>query len=384
MADKRKIAVVLFNLGGPDREESVPKFLYNFFMDPNIIRLPKPLRWCLARLIARRRSKREANDSYKELGYTSPLLENTNAQAEALQNWLNENAEGSSEYRTFVAMRYWHPMTPEVVEQVKSYTPDHVVLLPLYPQFSTTTSWSSLGQWRKYAAEKKLDVSHSLVCCYPDETNFITASARNIREKYDAALAYAKEYNTNPPRVLFSAHGLPESIIRDGDPYQYQCTLTADRIAEAMAVDGLDYHYCYQSRVGPQKWLGPSTEEALRKAAEDNVPVIVYPHAFVSEHLETLVELDIEYKQLADSIGIPYYDRAPTVGDDATFIQGLGQLVQKSEAAPGMYSNHDGRICPADYRRCCMGAGITLPGNREAVRVSEPDRESVLTQGDAA
>ncbi len=334
-----RTAVILFNLGGPDSRETISPFLFNFFMDPNIIGAPLPVRWLLAKWIAFKRSRNEAGSSYSELGYKSPLLENTDRQATALEAALGK------EFKTFICMRYWHPMAEEVVRQVKDYRPDKIVLLPLYPQFSTTTTWSSLGEWKKAASDP--DVPVSIVCCYPWQDGFIEASARLVRESYERA----KKETGLKPRVLFSAHGLPEKIIRGGDPYQWQCEKTAEAIAARTAIDDLDWTICYQSRVGPLKWIGPGVEEELQRAARDNVPVVIYPHAFTQEHVETLVELDIEYRHVADELGIPGYTRVPTVSEAPEFIEGLARLVRDSLDKKG-FANE--RYCLEKWSRCCQ------------------------------
>ena len=183
----KKTAVILFNLGGPDKRESIKPFLFNFFMDKNIIRAPIFVRYFVAKMISIRRSKREAGDSYAELGDKSPLLENSLMQADALEKLLN--AQDSGEFKTFVCMRYWHPMADEVIKQVKNYSPDEILLLPLYPQFSTTTTRSSFQAWDKAAAKNKLNVPTTAICCYPWEEGFVEASAENIKAVYDQAVS---------------------------------------------------------------------------------------------------------------------------------------------------------------------------------------------------
>jgi ferrochelatase len=339
----RKTAVVLFNLGGPDEQKSIRPFLKNFFMDKNIITAPWPVRFILSELISRKRSKKEAGTSYGLLGYKSPLLENTLAQASALEGALKHD-DPSVNWKIFTCMRYWHPMSHEVAKRVQEWHPDEIILLPLYPQFSTTTSWSSFEDWKKATDAIGLNVETRTICCYPFDEGFISASARLIREAHDAFIA---EHPDLFPRVLFSAHGLPEKIIEGGDPYQWQCEQSAKVIAEATGIANLDWQICYQSRVGRLKWIGPSTEEALHKAAADKVPVLVYPHAFVSEHVETLVEIEIEYRHLAEQIGIPGFVPIPTVSTSQEFIAGLSAQVRK---APTNDSRE--RICPANLTRC--------------------------------
>lgn len=318
----KKTAVIVFNLGGPDSRETIYPFLFNFFMDKNIIHLPLFLRWFIAHFIAYSRSKNAAENSYAELNYKSPLLENTQAQAQALGKTLGED------FKVFVCMRYWHPMADEVVKQVKNYAPDRIVLLPLYPQFSTTTTHSSFENWHNVA--KDLNIPTTEIKCYPVNEGFIKASADNIKIAYALALKQTENMDLPVPRILFSAHGLPEDIIKNGDPYQEQCEQTAHAIIQKLDIPMLDWVMCYQSRVGPKKWIGPATSDVVMAAGADNVPLIIYPHAFVSEHVETLVEIEIEYRELAEQSGVPYFARVLTVGIAPDFIEGLADLVKRN------------------------------------------------------
>lgn len=343
-----KTAVVLFNLGGPDTRESIRPFLKNFFMDPNIIQVPRPFRDLISSLIANRRSGKEAGSAYAELGYCSPLLANTKEQATALENTL-KNTQPDQDWKIFIAMRYWHPMSDETARAVKEWAPDRIVLLPLYPQFSTTTSGSSLQEWNRAAKQAQLETPAAMLCCYSQDPGFIEASARLIREKFDQ---YVTENPDQPVRVLFSAHGLPEKIITQGDPYQWQCEESAKAIAVATGIPNLDWQICYQSRVGPLKWIGPSTNEALEKAANDKVAVMVYPHAFVSEHVETLVEIDMEYRHMASELGIPGFVKVPTVGVAPEFINGLARMVIDNQNRSDIVGPVMGS-CPNRFGRCC-------------------------------
>jgi ferrochelatase len=341
----KKTAVVLLNLGGPDSKESIKPFLFNFFMDKNIIGAPKPIRWALAKYISIKRSKQEAGESYGELGDKSPLLENTNAQAVALQAKLPDHM------KVFVSMRYWHPMSTQVIEQIKNWGAEQIVLLPLYPQFSTTTTNSSIEDWRKNSKALGLNIPVSTICCYPWQDGFIDASAASIEIEYNRAVAEMKK----PPRILFSAHGLPEKVIKGGDPYQWQCEQSAEKIVarlEEKLGEKVDWQICYQSRVGPLKWIGPSTEEALHKAAQDGVSVLIYPHAFTQEHVETLVELDVEYREEAEKMGLKGYYRAQTIGVMDAFIDGLADMVNAYANKEGLRPDTGGRLCPKNFKKC--------------------------------
>lgn len=343
-----KTAIVLFNLGGPDSKQAIKPFLINFFTDPNIIRLPYPFRWLIARLIAERRSKKEAGTSYGELGDKSPLLENTTEQAKALETVIN--GTNGIIFKSFVSMRYWHPMAEQTVQDVKAWQPDQIVLLPLYPQYSTTTTRSSYQVWNKACKKFGLSVPTKFICCYPYDNGFIRANAANVKELFAKALAETGQ----KPRVLFSAHGLPEDIVKDGDPYQWQCEQTAAAIAQVAGLEEGDWQICYQSRVGPKKWLGPSTEEALEHAAKDSIPVVILPHAFTQEHVETLVEIEIEYREKADHFGVPGFYRVPTVGTHPDFIRGLADMVLSSTNAPNVSPPVGARLCPDRFSRCAM------------------------------
>ncbi len=340
-----KIAVVLFNLGGPDCPAAVRPFLFNLFLDPAIIGLPVFLRAPLAAFIAWRRAP-VARAVYAKIGGASPLLKLTEEQAAALERALAAAPPSGRETKVFIAMRYWRPMSDETARAVKDFDPGRVLLLPLYPQFSTTTTASSLSDWRRAAEAAGLTAPTSEICCYPTQRGFVRAQADLIGD----GLAKAGNEPGRPPRLLFSAHGLPKKIIDRGDPYVWQVERTAAAIIEALGLSGLkglDWTICYQSRVGPLEWIGPGIDDELKRAAVDKVPVVVAPIAFVSEHSETLVELDIEYRRLAAQWGVPGYVRVPAVGVATDFIGGLAELVFRA-----LRQNPDKRNCPADFSGC--------------------------------
>lgn len=310
----KKKAVILLNLGGPSTLEDVEPFLLSLFSDPAILSLPNPLRYLLAKLISKRRLK-EARHIYSLLGGGSPLLKNTKDQAQALSDALGAN------YGVFVAMRHAPPFAQETLEDVKKFSPDEVILLPLYPQYSTTTTKSALKDWIKKS--KTWGVPLRYVPSYPTEEGFIGA-LRDLTLPY---LEKVKKFGS--PRILLTAHGLPERTIRKGDPYQNQIEETAQCFLKSLKIPFLDAVLCYQSRVGPLKWIGPYTEEEIQKAAQEKKPVVVVPLSFVSEHSETLVELDITYRNLAYQKGCPSYQRVPTVQTHPFFIKGLATLVKE-------------------------------------------------------
>lgn len=352
-----KIAVVCFNLGGPDSPQAIEPFLFNLFYDPAIIRLPKPLRYFLAKIISSKRAPK-TQEIYKYIGNKSPLLELTKKQSEALETQLN--ADGNNTYKTFVSMRYWHPFANQTALEVKEFAPDKIILLPLYPQFSTTTSGSSFNEWTNEVQKIGLDVPTVAVGCYMTEPAFIEAHVELLLENI---LQLPKDI---PSRILFSAHGLPEKIIEAGDPYQWQVEQTVanvvSKLQEKMALQGLgeslDYVICYQSRVGRLKWIGPSTEAEISRAAFDKKAIILTPIAFVSEHSETLVELDIEYKHFAEAAGVTHYLRVPALGTHEKFITSLSNLCHRVETSEdGVITNHEKkRICPKKFKECvCFG-----------------------------
>lgn len=333
-----KLAVVLFNLGGPDSPEAVRPFLFNLFNDPAIIGAPGPIRRALAWYISKKRAP-IAREIYAKIGGRSPLLPLTQDQADAL------SAAIGGEVKVFIAMRYWHPFTDEAVRQVKQWGPDRIVLLPLYPQYSRTTSGSSLKEWALEADRQSLNIPTTTVCCYPTEDGMIEAQAELLKAALIKAGAGA--------RVLFSAHGLPKSVIEKGDPYQSHVEMTAAAIAKAVGQADLDWRVSYQSRVGPMEWIGPATDKEIQRAGTEGKALVVMPVAFVSEHSETLVELDIEYGHLAREAGVPAYIRVPALGTHPKFIAALADLVSRAQVSGcNPCSEKGGRICAADRKDC--------------------------------
>jgi ferrochelatase len=339
-----KTAIVLFNLGGPDGPDAVKPFRVNLFSDRAIIRAPIFIRFWLARLIAAR-SAAAAVANYALMGGKSPLLELTEKQAAALEGALGD------EYKCFIAMRYWFPFAAEAAKAVKAWAPDRIVLLPLYPQFSTTTSGSSFSDWFEQAAGAGLVAPTTRVCCYFDDAAYVASIAALVDEAIGqarAALAPGAKL-----RLLFSAHGLPENIVKAGDPYQEEVERTVAAVMALLADRDVEHVTCYQSRATPQKWISPSTIECIEQAGADRIAVLLVPIAFVSDHIETLVELDIENRELAKEVGVPGYFRAKVPNDDARFIAALSGLVKRAVAhGDGLCSAQGGRACDASHGDC--------------------------------
>ena len=307
-----KKAIILFNLGGPDSLNAVEPFLFNLFNDPAIISLPTFIRYPIAKLISKRRTP-IAKAIYSEMGGRSPILEETQAQAEAIEDSLKGEKD---EYKCFIVMRCWNPRATETIKKVKQFSPEQIILLPLYPQYSNATSGSSIGDWLDTCKKEKLTTKTKIICCYPTEKDFILSYASLIKGKIN--LKKLKDIT-----LIFSAHGLPENKIKQGDPYQWQVEQSVKELVKKLSINKLSYILSYQSRVGPLKWIGPSTEQVIKEEAKKNKIIIVVPVAFVSEHSETLVELDIEYKKLAEENGSKEYIRVPAVTTNKYFINSL-------------------------------------------------------------
>ena len=336
-----KKAVILFNLGGPDRLESVEPFLFNLFNDEAIINIPSFFRYPLAKLISKRRAP-IAKKIYREIGNKSPILELTQDQAKSLENSLLEKGD----YKCFIVMRCWYPRASDVIKKVREYNPEEIILLPLYPQFSASTSGSSINEWNKICEKENYKVKTKTICCYPTENNFIESHISLIKKAL-------KILENNNFKLIFSAHGLPENKIKNGDPYQWQVEATVKAIMSKMKNENLDYTISYQSRVGPLKWIGPSTEEVIIKYSKEKRGIVIVPIAFVSEHSETLVELDIEYKKLAKKNGCNFYKRVPALGIEENFIKGLTELVLQKQTKGNFVSSV---MCPNKYIKCpCLG-----------------------------
>ena len=337
-----KKAIILFNLGGPDKLENVEPFLFNLFNDPAILDLPTFLRYPLAKLISNRRAP-VAKKIYAELGGSSPILKLTREQSDALEIKLNQTQE-EDEYKCFIIMRCWNPRAKDVIKDVQLYGPDEVVLMPLYPQYSAATSGSSIKEWKDVCKKNNYHVKTSTICCYPTDQNFINAHTKEIIKK----IKDLKNF-----KLIFSAHGLPEKNIKKGDPYQWQVEQSVKKIVESLNDENLDWILSYQSRVGPLKWIGPSTETIIIENSKIGKHIVLVPIAFVSEHSETLVELDIEYKEIADANGCKNYTRVPALGINEDFIKAMSELIIKKNEYKINEGLYPPKIqCPPSFKKC--------------------------------
>ena len=337
-----KKAVILFNLGGPDKLENVEPFLFNLFNDPAILNLPTFLRYPLAKLISNRRAP-TAKKIYQEIGGASPILKLTIEQSSALEKRLNES-DKKNEYKCFVVMRCWNPRAEKVINDVRSYNPEEITLLPLYPQFSAATSGSSIKEWHDVCKKNNYKTKTSTICCYPTDTFFIKSHTNEIKSKIK---------NLDNYKLIFSAHGLPEKNIKKGDPYQWQVEQSVKDIVKNLGLENVDWILSYQSRVGPLKWIKPSTDNVIIENSKLGKKIVLVPIAFVSEHSETLVELDIEYKELADKNGCTEYIRVPALGTNPDFINSLSNLVINKEEYRFSKNLHPPKIqCPNQFTKC--------------------------------
>ena len=316
--------------------------MFNLFNDPAILNLPSFFRFPLAKLIATRRTP-TAQKIYKELGGSSPILKLTEEQSYALETRLNKN-DNLSNYKCFIVMRCWHPRAENVVKKVINYNPDEIILMPLYPQYSAATSGSSIKEWNDICLKNNFNVKTSTICCYPTDKNFVEAHKEEIIKKIR---------NLENFKLIFSAHGLPEKNIKKGDPYQWQVEQSVNKIVKSLNIENLDWILSYQSRVGPLKWIGPSTEDIIVENSKLGKHIVLVPVAFVSEHSETLVELDIEYKELADINGCKNYSRVPALGTNENYIKAMSNLIINKQEY-----NFNGKLfppkiqCPNHFKKC--------------------------------
>ncbi len=328
MRDDNKTAVVLFNLGGPDSLDAIEPFLYNLFSDPDIINFPLSflVRKRLARYISSKRAPK-VQVQYERIGGKSPILELSTKQANLLEVRLNKSMNA----KVFLAMRYWKPFTADTIAEVEKYDPSKIIFLPLYPHYSIATTASSMNEWKKQVAsnEKVKNIPSFLVEKYPTNDLYI----QSFIERINAGLAKFPAERKENVTVLFSAHGTPVKLVKIGDPYSYQIKETVETIKDTMKMKQPN-RLCFQSKVGPQKWLTPSTPATILEVSKLGVKdLLMVPVAFTSDHLETLFELNVEYRHLAKENGIENFEVTEGLNDSPTFISALEQLVLEKIAA---------------------------------------------------
>ena len=323
-AKNRRIGVLLFNLGGPERLEDVRPFLFNLFADPDIIRLPlramqKPLAW----LISTQRYKK-SRGYYEKIGGGSPLRRITEEQARALERALESRGISA---RAYVGMRYWNPFIEEALDQIRRDRVDQLVVLPLYPQFSISTTGSSLNRMHAIARETGDALPDtSVICSFEADPNYIDAMAAAASEE----LALFPDPDPSKTHILFSAHSVPVRYIEEGDPYLDHTRRTVELIMQRLGVQR-PYTLSFQSKVGPVEWLTPATNETIPRLANEGVSqLMLVPVSFVSEHSETLYEMDILYRDVAAESGIMHYRRVPTMNCRPDFIEALASLVERA------------------------------------------------------
>jgi ferrochelatase len=336
-------------MGAPNHRNDVEPFLFNLFSDPAILSMPKLLRFPLAKVISRYRSLK-TKEIYDQIGGHSPLLKNTLAQAEALEHSLYKR-EVAGIVKVFVCMRYWNPLVKEVLPEIISFTPDTLVLLPLYPQFSTVTTGSFFLEWQEIAHPSLPRITTRHICCYPTEPGFIDALAENTLRTISQVRQIQRRKHL---RLLLSAHSIPVRKIKTGDPYKWQCEQTALSLIERLNFSRIDWSLCYQSEIGLFEWIGPRLSDELNKAGQCKKQLIIVPITFVSEHSETLVTLDIEYRDFAKKAGITSYARVETVGIQKAFIDGLAKLVISAISTEKPFTSWSGQgpCSSCSYKSC--------------------------------
>ncbi|MGB3615327.1 MAG: ferrochelatase [Elainellaceae cyanobacterium] len=329
MVTTGRVGVLLLNLGGPEQIEDVRPFLFNLFSDPEIIRLPvawlqKPLAWLIS---TSRANKSKAN--YREIGGGSPLRKITEEQAQVLQETLCQQGYDAQVY---VGMRYWYPFTQEAIARIKRDRIERLVILPLYPQFSISTSGSSfrlLEQiWNEDPALQAIE--HTVIQSWYDRPGYLKAMAQLIAQELDQLP------DPDSAHIFFSAHGVPVSYVEEaGDPYQREIESCVDLIMKTLDRPN-EHTLAYQSRVGPVEWLKPYTEDAIEDLAQRVESLVVVPISFVSEHIETLQEIDMEYRELAEEAGIKGFHRVPALNTHPVFIQDMADMVTEALQSPAL------------------------------------------------
>ena len=346
--EESNVGVLLLNLGGPEKTDDVEGFLFNLFADPDIIRLPGPLALfqnAIAYFIAKRRAPKSI-EAYESIGGGSPILKYSNAQADLLTKSLKDRYDLS--VKTYIGMRYWHPFTEEALDAIQRDKINALVILPLYPQFSISTSGSSLRVLQEEfsaQAAKYGNMIHTVVPSWYDRPGYVKAVSKLIQNELDSfsekELSDAKVRSPKLParHILFSAHGVPKSYIDAGDPYKRQIEECVDKIGQELyksySQEDVQIHLSYQSRVGPIEWLRPYTDDVLPELGQKGVSnLVVVPISFVSEHIETLEEIDLEYRELAEESGVLNWRRCPALNTDETFIDDMADMVYDALVEP--------------------------------------------------
>jgi ferrochelatase len=326
-----KTAVILLNLGGPQSLSQVKGFLFNLFYDKTILNIPNPLRYLIAKIISITRNKK-AQKIYSLLGGRSPILAETIAQAQALQDQLDQE-----NFKVFVCMRHANPNIDDLEKEITKYNPEQIIAIPLYPQFSYTTTHSAVEQIK----ERFKTIKTKFIGCFYSSKQFIDGQVELIQQAL-------KEVDKSKTTILFSAHSLPKKIIINGDPYQHQIEETVALIMKQ--IDGVNYKITYQSKVGPVEWIGPNTEDVIIDLANKKEQIVIVPISFVSEHSETLVELDIDYAKLAANTK---YVRVPALRTNKKFIACLKELVEQSIVQEKQITSNQGiRLCDSKFKYC--------------------------------
>ncbi|MBF8247045.1 MAG: ferrochelatase [Rickettsia sp.] len=353
----QKIAVVLFNLGGPDKLSSIRPFLYNLFRDYHIIRINFFLRNLFAFLISFFRYKK-IRSSYALMGDGSPLLRETENQAKILEQRLNSDSKKVI-FKVFISMRYWHPFSNETVRNIKKFLPNEILCLPLYPHFSTATTLSSIRDFKKSLKKNSCNIVTKSFCCYYNQEDFLRSHVNLLKNTLDS-LGNFQNYV-----LIFSAHSLPQKFIDSGDPYQWQIEESVKNIIQKLNKDGYkirekDWEISYQSKIGPIKWLKPSTVEVIENHARNMQNIILIPISFVSEHIEVLVELDIEYKEVADRYNVEFI-RISTLRLEKSFIEALYKNVINmflNQDSQKITSSNLQKNCPPKFSSCLYGKSL--------------------------
>ncbi|MFT5703649.1 MAG: ferrochelatase [Rickettsiales bacterium] len=360
----KKTAIILFNSGGPNDLKSVNKFLFNFFNDKSNISLIQPFRFLLAKIFAFSGNKK-TQEIYAKIGGKSPILATANAQSQALEKKLSFLGD----FRVLLSMRYSRPFSSDTIKEIKKYQPDEIILLPLYPQFSTATTESAFNDFYKKLKKSKITAKLKYVCCYPIDPDFINAHCRLIL----AAILKAKSAGFNDCRLLFVEQNIKQKAIDSGDSHCFQINASVEAVIKKLARENLDYKICYQSKIGQINFpktgylerTKPSLEFEIKKASFNKKPIIVVPISLTFENAETLVGIDIEYQKLAMDLKIPFFARTPALSADGYFISGLADICKRTSAAKfdcngGEYG---ARICPKNFKKCINPNQIIKNGN---------------------